>query len=289
MADNTSSTAPLDLIAKLVGLAASASLALSVIFDWGFYSALNLSFLEVPSGLSDHVRSALIWFPKVVAAFGGLFVFEMLTMRIEQGMTEEEIVQSSSNPQRTKRLRDAPYKMGVYIAVFVVIAYVLLGDIFLGTLPFGLIVSWFVFSAWAQSHPRIIERRPLHFRVAAYFLPPTAIWLFFSGYGDAVRMFHNTTPDLKLTVANTTSSEPVTLLRQLDRGLLVKEANNTISFRPWSEIKKVETSGRYVPSKGVLCSWFGVACVHIEQATDSPQETKSNPPLQGDAPQAARP
>ncbi|NTU50102.1 MAG: hypothetical protein HGA87_04315 [Desulfobulbaceae bacterium] len=102
-------------------------------------------------------------------------------------------------------------------------------------------------------------------------------------------MFHNNTPDLKLTVANTTSSEPVTLLRQLDRGLLVKEANNTISFRPWSEIKKVETSGRYVPSKGVLCSWFGVACVHIEHATDSPQEIKSNPPLKGDAPQAARP
>lgn len=287
MADNTSSTVPLDLIAKLVGLAASASLALSVIFDWGFYSALNLSFLEVPSELSDHVRSALIWFPKVVAAFGGLFVFEMLTRRIEQGMTEEEIVQSSSNPQRTKRLRDGPYKMGAYIAVFVVIAYVLLGEIFLGALPFGLIVSWFMFSAWAQSHPRIIERRPLHFRVVAHFLPPIAIWLFFSGYGDAVRIFHNTTPDLKLTVANTTSLEPVTLLRQLDRGLLVKEANNTISFRPWSEIKKVETSGRYVPSKGVLCSWFGVACVHIEPATDSPQETKSNPTLQRDAPQVA--
>lgn len=276
-ANNTSLTVSLDLIAKLVGLAASASLVLSVIFDWGFYSALSLSFLEVPSGLSDHVRSALIWFPKVVAAFGGIFVFEMLTKRIEQGMTEDEIVQSTTNPKRTKRFRDGPYKIGVYFAVLVVIAYLLLGDIFLSALPFGLIVTWFMFSEWAQSHPSIIERRPLHFRVAAYFLPPIAIWLFFSGYGDAVRLFHNTTPNLKLTMANTTSLESVTLLRQLDRGLLVKETNNTISFRPWSEIKKVETSGRYVPSKGILCSWFGVACIQIEQATGSPQETKSNP------------
>jgi hypothetical protein len=288
MTHSSSWTVSLDLIAKLVGLAASISLAASLIFDWGFYSALNLSFLEVPSGLSDHARSALIWFPKVVTAFGGLFVFEMLTRRIEHGMTEEEIVQSSSNPQRTKRLRDGPYKMIAYISVFIVIAYVLLGDIFLGGLPFGLIVSWFIFSGWAQSHPRIMERRPLHLRFAAHFLPPIAIWLFFSGYGDAVRVFQSTTPDLNLTMSNTTSLEPVTLLRQLDRGLLVKEANNTVSFRPWSEIKKVETSGRYVPSKGVLCSWFGVACVQIKHVTVLTQETKSNPPLQRDAPQAAR-
>lgn len=203
MTHSTSWTVSLDLIAKLVGLAASISLAASLIFDWGFYSALNLSFLEVPSGLSDHARSALIWFPKVVTAFGGLFVFEMLTRRIEQGMTEEEIVRSSSNPQRTKRLRDGPYRMIAYISVFIVIAYVLLGDIFLGGLPIGLIVSWFIFSGWAQSHPRIMERRPLHLRL--------------------------------------------------------------------------------------LCSWFGVACVQIKHATALTQETKSNPPLQRDAPQTARP
>ena len=121
-ANNTSLTVSLDLIAKLVGLAASASLVLSVIFDWGFYSALSLSFLEVPSGLSDHVRSALIWFPKVVAAFGGIFVFEMLTKRIEQGMTEYEIVQFTTNPKRTKRFRDVPYQIGVYFVFLVVFA-----------------------------------------------------------------------------------------------------------------------------------------------------------------------
>lgn len=289
MTDSASWTVSLDLVAKLVGLAASISLAASLIFDWGFYSALNLSFLEIPSGLSDHVRSALIWFPKVITAFGGLFVFEMLTRRIEQGMTEEEIVQSSANPQRTKRLRDGPYKLIAYSSVFVVIAYVFLGDIFLGALPFGLIVSWFMFSAWAHSHPRIIESRPLYLRFAAHFLPPIAVWLFFSGYGDAVRLFQNASPSLQITVAGTTALEPVTLLRHLDRGLLVKEANNTISFRPWSEIKKVGTSGRYVPSKGVLCSWFGVACVQMQDATALKQDSKSNPPLQRDAPQAARP
>jgi hypothetical protein len=289
MTHSLSWTVSLDLVAKLVGLAASISLAASLIFDWGFYSGLNLSFLEIPSGLSDHVRSALIWFPKVITAFVVLFVFEMLTRRIEQGMTEEEIVQSSANPQRTKDFRDGPYKLIAYSSVFVVIAYVFLGDIFLGALPFGLIVSWFMFSAWAQSHPRIIERRPLYLRFSAHFLPPIAVWLFLSGYGDAVRLFQNTSPNLQITVAGTTSLEPVTLLRQLDRGLLVKEENSTISFRPWSEIKKVGTSGRYVPSKGVLCPWFGVACVQMQDANTLKQDSNSNPPLQKGSPQGARP
>lgn len=289
MTDNTSWKDFLDLTAKLVGLAASISVAASLIFDWGFFFALNLSFLEVPSGLSDHVRSALIWFPKVVTAFGGYFVFEMLTRRIEQGMREEEIIKSSSDPERTARLRDGPYKLIAYSSAFLVVAYVLVGDIFLGMLPFSLIVLWFIFSGWAQSHPRIIERRPRYLRLVAHFLPPIAIWLFFAGYSDAVRMFQSTAPSSQITLTNATSPEPATLLRQLDRGILIKEPDNTISFRPWSEIRKVETAGKYVPSKGVLCSWLGLACIQMPDSTATKQEAKSNPPLQRDAPQAARP
>lgn len=289
MTDNTSWRDFLDLTAKFVGLAASISIAASLIFDWGFFFALNLSFLEIPSGLSDHVRSALIWFPKVVTAFGGYFVFEMLTKRIEQGMTEEEIIKSSPNPERTARLRDGPYKLIAYSSAFLVIAYVLVGDIFLGVLPFSLIMLWFIFSGWAQSHPRIIERRPFHLRLIAHFLPPIVIWLFFAGYSDAVKMFQSTLPSAQLTLTNATSPKPATLLRQLDRGLLIKEPDNTVSFRPWSEIREIETSGKYVPSKGILCSWIGVTCIQTPDPAISKQETKSNPPLQRDAPPAARP
>jgi hypothetical protein len=289
MTDRISWTVSLDLATKLVGVVASISLAASLIFDWGFYSALNLSFLEVPTSFTDHMRSALIWFPKVVTALGGLFVFEMLTRRIEHGMTEQEIIESTSNPQRTKRFRDGPYKMLAYISVFVVIAYVLLGDIFLGGLPFGLIISWFIFSEWAQSHPRIIERRSLHLRLTAHFLPPIASWLFFSGYVDAVKIFQSTTPNLHITVASNTMLEPVTLLRQMDRGLLVKEANNSVSFRPWSEIKKIETFGKYVPSKGFLCSWFGVGCIQIQGSHAEKQETNSKTSIQRSAQQAVPP
>ena len=270
MSGNSPLSVHFDLLVKLLGIAASVSLAVSLTFDWGFYAALNLSFLEVPTVISDHVRSALIWLPKIVTAFAGIFVFEMLTKRIEQGMTEDEIIQSSSNPDRTKQLRNGPLKLIALISILTVIAYLLMGDIFLGTLPFGLIVIWFMFSMWAQSHPRIIERRPYLLKLAAHFLPPIAIWSFFSGYTDAVRIFQSTPPNFQVILISNATPEHVTLLRQLDKGLLVKEANNIVTFRPWSEIRKIETSGKYIPSKGILCSRFGLTC-------DQPKSVFSRP------------
>jgi hypothetical protein len=113
---------------------------------------------------------------------------------------------------------------------------------------------------WAQSHPRIIERRPYLLRLTAHFLPPIAIWIFFSGYNDAVRIFQSTPPNFQVILISNDTTEHVILIRQLDKGLLVKEVSNIVSFRPWSEIRKIETSGKYTPSKGILCSNFGLTC-----------------------------
>ena len=48
----------MELAAKAVALGASFSLIASLVHDWGFFFALSLTFLKIPSTLSDHVRSA---------------------------------------------------------------------------------------------------------------------------------------------------------------------------------------------------------------------------------------
>jgi hypothetical protein len=242
-----------------VALGASFSLVSSLVYDWGFFSALSLTFLEIPSTLSDHVRSALIWFPKIIASFGAIVVFELLTRRLEKGMTEEEIVQSSRNPERTRKFRNGPLLFMAYCSVFAVAGYILAGAVFLHALPLSLCILWFVFSAWAQSHPRILNRRPFAFRVTAHWLPPVMIWLYFAGYAEAVRLYDTTALQAKLTTA--TSIDTVVLLRHLERGVLVKESSESVAFRPWSEIKKLETAGKYTPAQGILCVWFHVGCI----------------------------
>jgi len=245
---------------KVFALGATTSLLASLVYDWGFFSALSLSFLEIPSSLSDHVRSALLWFPKVFASFGAIVVFEMLTRRIEKGMTEDEIVRTSPNPERTRKLRAGPLRMMTYMSVFAVAGYILAGSVFLHALPLALCVIWFTFSVWAQSAPLILARRPVAFRLAAHFVPPVIIWLYFAGYTEAVRLYETSAQPAKLTNTSSTN-ETVTLLRLLDKGALVKEASGAIAFRPWSEIKHLETPGKYTPAQGILCVWFHVGCL----------------------------
>ena len=173
-------TSGLELATKALAVGATLSLVASLIYDWGFFSALSLSFLELPTALTDHVRSALIWLPKVFASLGALVVFELATRRIEKGMTEEEIVQLSPKPDRTRKFGEGPMKLFTYISVFAFSGYIIAGSVFLHALPLALCIVWFAFSLWAQSHPRIIARRPMSYRLAAHFVPPLIIWLYFS-------------------------------------------------------------------------------------------------------------
>lgn len=281
MADTSPWTSTLDLATKAIAVAASLSLAASLLFDWGFYSALNLSFLEIPSVFSDHVRSGLLWFPKVLTSFGAFFVYEMLSQRIEKGMTEEELIQSSANPERMRRFRNSPQKLFAYLSVLIVIGYILAGDVFLSGLPVGLCVVWMTFSVWVQSPTRIVVRRPLALRLAIHLLPPIAIWLYFAGYSEAVRLYQPSTAISHLTITGTAMPESVVLLRQLDKGLLVKESNESVGFRPWSEVKKIETPGKYVPARGIACGWFGVACLSTTAPSSADGKEKPNPAVQG--------
>lgn len=282
MADNSPWVSRFELSTKAIGLVASFCLAASLLYDWGFYLALDLSFLEVPSVLSDHVRSALLWFPKVAGSLGALLISEMFIQRMEKGMSEDEIIASSPNPERTKRLRESPHKLIALIAMLGVIGYVIAGDLFLGILPLGLCIGWITFSVWAQSPERLLVRRPIAIRLAIHALPPIAMWLFFTGYNDAVRLYQPSAGSSQISIRNTSKPESVVLLRQLDKGLLVKEQNGAVGFRPWSEIEKIETPGKYTPRKGLICNWLGVGCLPLARDPQPASvKEKSNPAVEG--------
>lgn len=282
MTDNLPWASRFDLSTKAIGLVATFCLAASLLYDWGFYFALDLSFIEVPSVLSDHVRSALLWFPKVAVSLGVLLINEMFLQRMEKGMTEDEIIATSPTPTRTRRFRESPQKLFTLTAMIGVIGYVIAGDIFIGVLPIGLSICWMTFSVWAQSPERLLVRRPVAVRLAIHVFPPIAMWLFFTGYNDAVRLYQPSAGSSQISIRNTSNPESVVLLRQLDKGLLVKEQNGAVGFRPWSEIEKIETPGRYIPRKGLICNWIGVGCLPASPVSmPLDVKCKSIPTVQG--------
>ena len=116
----------LEKLAKASGVLAACALILSVIHDWGFFFALDIGFIDIPTSIGDHIRSALIWLPKTLFCFFIVFAIEFVNQRIERGLTEEEIIQSSKKPERLRKFRQGP------VVLFRILAPVLVAGFLLG-------------------------------------------------------------------------------------------------------------------------------------------------------------
>jgi hypothetical protein len=53
---------------RYFGVAGAALLVVWVVYDWTFLLALDRTFLEVPTTIADHVRSAILWAPPLGCA-----------------------------------------------------------------------------------------------------------------------------------------------------------------------------------------------------------------------------
>ena len=93
----------LERLVAVSALATSFALALSFTYDWGFFSALGISFASAPTSISDHLRTGLLWASRLVPAVLLTLVLDLLTRRIDHGLTEEEIVEASPDPERARK------------------------------------------------------------------------------------------------------------------------------------------------------------------------------------------
>jgi hypothetical protein len=259
-------------------LVGALSLAVSLIYDWGFYGAYGLPFSAVPSALSDHVRSAVVWLPKIISAFIPYFVFEVLTRRIEQGMTEEEIIKSSPNPEWTRRFRAGPQKAFLYISLIAALGYILLGEAVFGSVTLPAIVLWMSFAEWAQSHPLIERRRPFHLRMAIILLPTIGIMIYSFGRADAIEIY-KAKPLTKVIFSGRSTATEASIVRYLDKGILLKTADEKITFIQWSAIERIDTHAAYKSRDGIICSWFGIGCLNKNGKPKMVQQNQSSPSL----------
>ncbi len=173
-----------------LSLISAGVLTLSVTYDYGYLLRLGVSFAEAPTTLSDHIRGSLVWLPHALITVFGVFALELFNRRVEQGMTEEEIIATSSNPKKIKWLRESPWYLVIALAASILVLYFFTDFYYenpfrLQMLQFSLVVSWFVFHHIAFSHPRIIERTSKGFYLVTNWCPAAMIFVVFQGYISA--------------------------------------------------------------------------------------------------------
>ena len=152
---NTQSS--LDRIARLGAVTAIAplSIAISFFYDWGFFFALGISFEEAPTTISDHIQSWFVWLPAIVPSALIMLAMQLLNIRIEGGMTEHEINESSSNPDLARRFRYSALILMGFTGVPIPVLWLLFGSRFSPGLIFALPVCWFMFVVWVFSLQRV--------------------------------------------------------------------------------------------------------------------------------------
>ena len=173
----------LEKLPALISVFAALILGLSVVYDYGFFYILGTDFSEMPTTISDHLRSSLTWIPETIIVIFAVIAFEMFNRRIEQGKTEEEIIQSSPIPKFTAWFRASPKYPIIVIALSLPLTLWLNPDLSmqLQHWQFSLIIIWFVFHSFLFGHERIVQRTSKEFLLASRWLPIILIFFAFNG------------------------------------------------------------------------------------------------------------
>lgn len=251
----------LDIAVKLSGIAASMSLLLSIIYDYSYFNALNISFSDVPSSISDHLRSGLIWFPTLFFTAVGATIFELITVRIERGMSEDEIILSSPDPKKTEKFREGPIKLMPWIAGLIILSYILIGDAFVYGLPIAFCLIWFRIAPWLNNHPRIFQRRSKFLRAVIFWMPVILIFLYGKGYTDGKRLIHTDESNCTIILKSSANKqEPIILIKLLERGLLFKRpTKNMITYEKWDNVQRIDKVVDHSLYQGVILKILGVS------------------------------
>jgi len=246
------------MVTEGIAIFVAIGFVVSVIYDWGFFYAIDIVSISLPTTISDHFRTGVVWFPYLLAFVFMFFAVEFQFQRVERGLTEKEIVESSKNPEKLKKFREGPWKLIKWTAPLAVFNYILIGDILSSALPFMLSIMWMSFAGWCYSTPLIQLRRSWETQTAFTFLPIIFIIAFFSGYNAAVDASVREPKQVNITFSQQSNHLKGDLLREFERGVFILSESDNVTFIPWGQIKSIETVETYKPFRGILCEWFQI-------------------------------
>lgn len=240
---------------NVLAVLATVSLGLSVIYDWAYLYWLGISFSEVPTTLSDHGRSALVWMPSAGVALFAMLILELINRRLEQGMTEQELIEKSKNPKFTKFFRESPFIVAQVFAAGGVVVYILWAAIPLETFLICSIIIWFTFSRWIFSHKRIHERTTPIFRIGIAIVPAIAIYFAYHGMTAAKADLSATNPEKVRTLSFKRDGKTIEgrILRSFENvTLLWIPHEKKIRIVPLGELDYIDSSFQEKLFRGVL-------------------------------------
>lgn len=262
----------------------AATLGLSVLYDYSYLKALGLNFAEVQTTIADHVRSALVWLPTMLAALAFVVLWELFTRRVEGFKSEEEIIGSSKNPTLLRKIRRGPDKaLVVFACIFMLQQLLFSTSDSSWYLIFAL--GWVLVATGAVAHDRMRPRFTLGTALIFVLLPFAAGGIGYLGFTHAERAMKSPAKVWQVTFANEEGgigeSAGVALLRRFSTTAVLVTTEGEVRVVPDASIMGA-VRVRQAPTRSIVCTATGFFCSEAAGPAKrqvEPKPTQASPKL----------
>ena len=251
-------------LGPLFALAGSVSVIVSFIYDWGFFSTLGIDFAQAPTTISDHLRSWVVWLPFVITPVFLLLAHELLVSRLERGLTEEEIIESSRNPARVRRFRVGPKKAISIMALLLTLLWILFGEMFSHARAFAFPITWAIFAQWVFRHPRLDADYSSAIKNILTYIPAAFFFVFFLGASIAEAEMSHSSASHRIELATTAQGErktDVRLLRSFQDWILLRDENGKVTWVHLNDVTRIQMLKESEMFKGFACLYSTSWCL----------------------------
>ncbi|NRE46697.1 hypothetical protein [Burkholderia pseudomallei] len=256
-----------DGMTTAVTLFATLALPCSVIFDWAYYSRLGLHMSQVPTSLSDHGRTAVIWAPVMGVGFALSLLQSIITRGLNEWKSTDEIERSlvAAVGKSRRTLKGLAWLFGTSSGLLTSIlaislgSYVYVGGESFGGLLFAAALAWiFLANRLMPKNDGVGPQWVRRWAFAIYLGPMIAAMSY--QYGDSVAIINlKEKPSATIALSNKDVLTKLVVLRYLDRGVLVKKLDGHLMFVQWSAIADIDDARERSTYRGLGCILFN-AC-----------------------------
>lgn len=260
----------LEVGAKLLALIATLCVALSVVFDWGYLTALELTFSEVPTSLSDHTRSAVLWLPLVVSVFPLAIVASLFSAQLDaKDMREAKSKGEDIATYIKNDAKNARWLLAIF-SIIGVLLWLAFGYRARSFLVMAALAVWVLVVVRATPHDYLGIRLSMFFRFSLVVLPIIPFGLYMAGYNSGRE---GISPDQQfgtITVRGSGNQYQLkaNVVRIFEKTAIVVDGNRKALLLKPDDIVQVEKAKPISINKGVLCDYWRISCpasnIHVQ-------------------------
>jgi hypothetical protein len=248
---------PWELIPGFFGALSGLSLFLSIIFDMGYFDTIGLRFSDVPTTISDHVRSALRWFPGAFTLTLFCVLSEHMQKHVGGLFTEAGLSLSKENGTYASTLVNWIFNFFIFVAYLVVILDTLSGGMFEWIAVHATIIIFLQILFMGLRYTAKKGQLSLTRLVLLYVSMVTfTVYLF----GKAQAIEERAVPRKATITLEGQREVKLGVYRYLDRGILGTVGEGQLVFYRWEEVKRLDSAFLVPKRVNWLCQSFGFTC-----------------------------